>query len=94
MPEHALWNLSRAFHEAITQKRPDLLNEHLDENIDWAVYGPIDMFPFLGARTGRTGGRRPGGEDRTAGADAQPVAGRRWCALDARGPPATGLPRG
>ena len=54
MPEHALWNLSRAFHEAITQKRPDLLNEHLDENIDWAVYGPIDMFPFLGARTGRT----------------------------------------
>jgi ketosteroid isomerase-like protein len=24
----------------------------IDEDIDWAIYGPIDMFPFLGARRG------------------------------------------
>ena len=24
----------------------------IDEDVDWAIYGPIDMFPFLGARRG------------------------------------------
>lgn len=25
----------------------------LDEEIDWTLYGPIDMFPFLGTRHGK-----------------------------------------
>ena len=25
----------------------------IDEDVDWAIYGPIDMFPFLGARRGK-----------------------------------------
>jgi hypothetical protein len=25
----------------------------IDEDIDWAIYGPIDMFPFFGARRGK-----------------------------------------
>ena len=25
----------------------------LDDNVDWAIYGPIDMFAFLGARRGK-----------------------------------------
>jgi ketosteroid isomerase-like protein len=26
----------------------------IDEDIDWIVYGPIDVFPFAGARRGKT----------------------------------------
>ena len=25
----------------------------IDEDVDWAIYGPIDMFPFFGARHGK-----------------------------------------
>jgi len=25
----------------------------LDENGEWALYGPVDMFPFLGGRQGK-----------------------------------------
>ena len=25
----------------------------IDDDVDWAIYGPIDMFPFLGARRGK-----------------------------------------
>ncbi len=50
MTEHCLWRFSRALHRAINDRqREDLL----DEDVDWAIYGPIDMFPFLGARRGK-----------------------------------------
>ena len=29
------------------------LESLIDEDVDWAIYGPIDMFPFLGARHGK-----------------------------------------
>jgi ketosteroid isomerase-like protein len=25
----------------------------IDEDVDWSIHGPIDMFPFLGARRGK-----------------------------------------
>ena len=25
----------------------------IDDNVEWAIYGPIDMFPFLGSRHGK-----------------------------------------
>ena len=25
----------------------------IDEDVEWAIYGPIDMFPFLGSRRGK-----------------------------------------
>ncbi|WP_315784086.1 nuclear transport factor 2 family protein [Bradyrhizobium sp. SZCCHNPS1003] len=53
MTEHSLWRLSRALHGAINDRRFDDFAELLDDDIDWAIYGPIDMFPFLGARHGR-----------------------------------------
>ncbi|XUM24435.1 nuclear transport factor 2 family protein [Bradyrhizobium oligotrophicum S58] len=53
MTEHSLWRLSRALHGAINDRHFDDFAELLDDDIDWAIYGPIDMFPFLGARHGR-----------------------------------------
>jgi len=53
MTEHSLWRLSRALHRAINDRHFDDLAELLDDDIDWAIYGPIDMFPFLGARLGK-----------------------------------------
>lgn len=54
MTEHCLWRFSRALHRAINDQQFDDLAAMIDDNIDWAVFGPIDMFPFLGARHGKT----------------------------------------
>ena len=53
MTEHSLWRFSRAIHRAINERHFDDLDILLDEDIDWAIYGPIDMFPFLGQRRGK-----------------------------------------
>lgn len=53
MTEHSLWRFARALHRAINERQTDQLEAVLDENIDWAIYGPIDMFAFFGARRGK-----------------------------------------
>jgi ketosteroid isomerase-like protein len=53
MTEHSLWRFSRALHRAINDNQLGDLEALIDDDVDWAIYGPIDMFPFLGARRGR-----------------------------------------
>jgi ketosteroid isomerase-like protein len=53
MTEHSLWRFSRALHRAINERRYEDLEALIDDDVDWAIYGPIDMFPFLGARRGK-----------------------------------------
>ena len=53
MTEHSLWRFSRALHRAINERQYGDLEASIDEDVDWAIYGPIDMFPFLGARRGK-----------------------------------------
>jgi hypothetical protein len=53
MTEHSLWRFSRALHRAINDRHYEDLEGLIDEDVDWAVYGPIDMFPFFGARRGK-----------------------------------------
>ena len=53
MTEHSLWRFSRALHSAINDRQLDNVEALIDEDVDWAIYGPIDMFPFLGARRGK-----------------------------------------
>jgi len=53
MTEHNLWRFSRALHRAINDRRHDELEHLIDDDVDWAMYGPIDMFPFFGARRGK-----------------------------------------
>lgn len=53
MTEHSLWRFSRALHRALNERQYDELSELIDDDVEWAIYGPIDMFPFLGARKGK-----------------------------------------
>jgi ketosteroid isomerase-like protein len=53
MTEHSLWRFSRALHRAINERQHEELEALIDDDVDWAVYGPIDMFPFFGARRGK-----------------------------------------
>ena len=53
MTEHSLWRFSRALHRAINERQREDLEALIDDDVDWAIYGPIDMFPFFGARRGR-----------------------------------------
>ena len=53
MTEHSLWRFSRAFYRALHERQTDQLESILDDNVDWAIYGPIDMFAFLGPRRGK-----------------------------------------
>jgi ketosteroid isomerase-like protein len=53
MTEHSLWRFSRALHRAINERQPADIEELIDEDVDWAIYGPIDMFPFFGSRRGK-----------------------------------------
>ncbi len=53
MTEHSLWRFSRALHSAINERQLNDLEALIDEDVDWAIYGPIDMFPFLGSRRGK-----------------------------------------
>ena len=54
MTEHSLWRFSRALHRAINERQPADLEALLDEDVDWAIYGPIDMYPFFGSRRGKS----------------------------------------
>jgi ketosteroid isomerase-like protein len=52
MAEHSLWPFSRALHRAINERQFNDLESQIDEDVDWVIYGPIELFPFLGARRG------------------------------------------
>ena len=53
MTEHSLWRFSRALHRAVNDRDFRDIEALIDEDVEWAIYGPIDMFPFLGARQGK-----------------------------------------
>ena len=53
MTEHSLWRFSRALHRAINERQLKDLEALLDEDVDWAIHGPVEMFTFLGARRGK-----------------------------------------
>jgi ketosteroid isomerase-like protein len=53
MTEHSLWRFSRAVHLALNEGQIADIESLIDDDVDWSIYGPIDMFPFLGARRGK-----------------------------------------
>ncbi|MET4324122.1 hypothetical protein ABIC02_007914 [Bradyrhizobium sp. RT5a] len=53
MTEHCYWRFSRALHRAINDQCFADIKGLLDDNVEWALYGPIDMFPFLGSLAGQ-----------------------------------------
>ena len=53
MTEHSLWRFSRALHRAINERQFADVEPLIDEDIDWTIHGPVDLFPFLGSRHGK-----------------------------------------
>jgi ketosteroid isomerase-like protein len=44
----------RRLYEAYVRGDSERVAATLDDDIDWVIYGPIDVFPFAGARKGKT----------------------------------------
>ena len=44
----------RRLYEAYVRGDRERVAALVDDDIDWIVYGPIDVFPFAGARRGKT----------------------------------------
>lgn len=53
MSGHPLWTFAHALRKGLSNQQPAEIAPWFDEDVDWAIYGPIDMFPYLGARQGR-----------------------------------------
>ncbi|MDF0498880.1 nuclear transport factor 2 family protein [Bradyrhizobium yuanmingense] len=53
MVEHCFWRFSRALRRAVNDRYVNEIESLIAEEVSWALYGPIDMFPFPGARQGR-----------------------------------------
>ncbi|NEU96014.1 nuclear transport factor 2 family protein [Bradyrhizobium uaiense] len=53
MTEHSLWRFSRALHRAINERQLGDIELMLDDEVEWAIYGPIDLFSFFGSRRGK-----------------------------------------
>lgn len=45
---------AEAFYDASARRDVAAVAAMLDQNVDWLVQGPVDLFPFLGQRRGRT----------------------------------------
>lgn len=43
----------RAFCDALLSHDSKKLSSMLDADVDWIVFGPIDLFPFFGQRSGK-----------------------------------------
>ncbi|HVG50160.1 MAG TPA: nuclear transport factor 2 family protein [Xanthobacteraceae bacterium] len=43
----------RIFCEALTSRDASKLRPMLTDDVEWAIYGPIDYFPFFGTRRGK-----------------------------------------
>ncbi|KWV52547.1 ketosteroid isomerase [Bradyrhizobium macuxiense] len=53
MTEHSLWRFSRALHRAINERQLEDIESLLDDEVEWAIFGPVDLFSFFGQRRGK-----------------------------------------
>jgi ketosteroid isomerase-like protein len=53
MSEMTMRGSVRAFCEAFLAADTARIDDWLDDNVDWIVFGPVDLFPFFGQRTGK-----------------------------------------
>jgi hypothetical protein len=53
MSDHPMHGFGRAFCDALAAGEPARIAPLLDENVDWTVFGPVDLFPFFGQRRGK-----------------------------------------
>lgn len=53
MTEHSLWRFSRALHRAVNERQFAEIETLIDDDIDWTIHGPVELFPFFGSRHGK-----------------------------------------
>ena len=53
MTEDAMRGVVHAFCDALSVRAPELFAAVIDNDIEWTVFGPIDLFPFFGQRRGK-----------------------------------------
>jgi ketosteroid isomerase-like protein len=53
MTDHAMRGFVRAFCNGLSTRDIALIEPFLHEEVEWTVFGPIDLFPFFGQRRGK-----------------------------------------
>ena len=53
MTENAMRGVVHAFCDALAARAPELFSTVLDNDVEWTVFGPIDLLPFFGQRRGK-----------------------------------------
>jgi len=53
MTDAIMREFARAFCDALASHDPNLIAPWLADDIDWTIYGPVDLFPFFGQRRGK-----------------------------------------
>jgi ketosteroid isomerase-like protein len=53
MSGHPPWTFAHALRKGFAAQDAAEIAPSLHDEIDWAVFGPIDMFPYLGSRQGK-----------------------------------------
>ena len=53
MTEHSLWRFSRALHRAINERQFTEIEPLIDDDVDWTIHGPVELFPYFGSRRGK-----------------------------------------
>jgi ketosteroid isomerase-like protein len=53
MSEHPMRGFVRAFCDALSAREPDRIAPLIHDDIDWTVFGPVDLLPFFGQRKGK-----------------------------------------
>lgn len=54
MSDDAMRGLLRVFCDALPKRAFDSIAPLIDDDVDWTIFGPVDLLPFFGHRRGRT----------------------------------------
>jgi hypothetical protein len=53
MSDHPMRGFARAFCDALSMREPVRIASLIHDDIDWTVFGPVELFPFFGHRKGK-----------------------------------------
>ena len=53
MSEHPMRGFVRAFCDALSAREPDRIAPLIHDDVDWTIFGPVDLLPFFGQRKGK-----------------------------------------
>jgi ketosteroid isomerase-like protein len=53
MPDHPMRGFARAFCDALSSREPARLAPLIDEDVDWIIFGPVDLYSFFGQYRGK-----------------------------------------